>query len=166
MAAHWIASLTLVLLIVEKVHCMECPKDTTLSLEIYKKLEDALITNDEILFILRQHFFTVLSAQYREVEVSYIGVCVTLLHNDSSTSENFWWFRWSDSPLLDLISVNQLVIFEPLFSITVYSRILGYASNVSFYIDFPLCIPSSNDIQEALVLLLVWVSVFVINGYV
>ena len=108
---------------------------------IYKKLE-SIITNDaETLYLMRQAFFPPLTPHILETErvnVVLIRVCWIPnktkpppacnsldSNNQTATETRCKNFRWSRSPALNMIAVEQLLVFDPVFTITVYSRFVG-----------------------------------------
>ena len=149
---------------------------------IYKKLEDALMNNSEALYMMKLSFFPVHSLRWLAVGVDIIpiSVCVTIRNtsscqfdmvNESPTLSNAsenrhfhqcWTFRWTNSPLLNLNPMDQLLAFEPFLVTTIYSGIAGdihrRALDITLHIESLPCMPLSNDTEEALTLLLSWVS--------
>ena len=114
------------------------------------------------------------------VSVIPISVCMTVRNtcsckigmvNESSTLSNAsevecfhrcWKFRWTNSPLLNLIQVDQLLAFEPFLVSAIYSTFVGKtyhrALDITLHIDSLPCMLLNNDTEEALTLLLSWVS--------
>ena len=150
---------------------------------IYKKLEDALMNNSEALYRMKLSFFPVHSLRWLAAGVSVIpiSVCMTVRNtcsckvgivvNESSTLSNAsevecfhrcWKFRWTNSPLLNLIQVDQLLAFEPFLVSAIYSTFVGKtyhrALDITLHIDSLPCMLLNNDTEEALTLLLSWVS--------
>ena len=76
-----------------------------------------------------------------------------------------WYLHWTTSPLLNLVPVDILLAFEPLFVDEIYSGIVGNLNyrhvDIPFQITLP-CVPSNSSTERALALLLSWVS-FLIN---
>ena len=148
---------------------------------IYEMLEAALKNNSEILYMMKQVFYPVLGPHYwlaNGVYMVWIDVCITVRvvkscprttneQAPSNISENgqfqgCWSFRWTSSSLLNLIPVDQLLAFEPLFVSAIYSQTVGRTSGralfIPLYIDSVSCMPSNTDVEQALALLLSWVS--------
>ena len=146
---------------------------------IYKKLESIMINDTETLFLMRQAFFPAIFKHFVDTErlntvkirVCWVfnetrppPACNTLDSNNQTTltEPRCWDFRWSRSPALNMIAVEQLVVFDPLLTSTVYSRSVGSYQRFTLVFDispdiFP-CTPSESDLTQATVLLLTWVS--------
>ena len=148
---------------------------------IYVMLEAALKNNSEILYMMKQVFYPVLGPHSwlaNGVYIVWIDVCTTIRdvkscpkNANEQASNNIpengqfhgcWQFRWTSSPLLNLIPADQLLAFEPVFVGAVYSQIVGATSGkdlaIPFYIDSVTCMPSHTDMEQALAELLSWVS--------
>ena len=150
---------------------------------IYKKLE-SIVTNDpETLYLMRQAFFPASQiSHFVETErVNVVRIKVCWVHNEtrpppacSSLDSNnqtamietqCWHFRWSGSPALNMISAEQLLAFDPILTGTIYSRFVGSTRHQTFFLVFNVspdvfpCPPSEDDLIQATVLLLTWVSV-------
>ena len=149
---------------------------------IYKRLESIMINDTETLYQMREAFFPKLVRWSREsdpVNTVHIRVCGTL--NETSRppptcnynlKTRCWNLRWSSSPALNMISVDQLLAFDPVFPALVYSAIVGSPSQRSFLFIFPMssdffpCTPSESDLTQAVVLLSSWVSVTNIDRHI
>jgi len=149
---------------------------------IYKELQDALTNNPQLLYVMKQSFFPMQPPHYwlgSGVIVVSIHTCVTIMNaafcqetaNKSLPFVNIseyhqcWDLYWTSSHLLNLIPVDILFAFEPLYVDVVYSGIVG--SLLYRYVDIPFqitlpCVPSNSSIERALVLLLSWVSFLII----
>ena len=145
---------------------------------IYKKLESILINDTETLYLMRQAFFPPLFPHILEserVNVVLMRVCwipnetkpppaCNSLDNQTATEIRCKNFRWSRSPALNMIAVEQLLVFDPVFTIAVYSRFVGVRSRHHAFFAFDIssdvfpCTPSEDDLTQATVLLLTWVS--------
>ena len=151
-----------------KGHCLQKSR----VYPIYKKLEDALMKNSEALYMMKLSFFPVRRLAVG-VDVIPINVCVTFRNTSScqiesptlsnaSEDEQCWKFRWTNSPLLNKIQVDQLLAFEPALVSIIYSGFVGNtryrAVDITLHIESFPCMPLSNDTEEALTLLLSWVS--------
>ena len=117
---------------------------------IYKKLE-SIITNDaETLYLMRQAFLipplTPHILETEQVNVVLIRVCWIPnktkpppacnsldSNNQTATETRCKDFRWSRSPALNMIAVEQLLVFDPVFTTTVYSRFVGGRSRHVFF---------------------------------
>ena len=152
---------------------------------IYKELQDALTNNPQLLHMMKQSFFPMQPWPPRNwlgsgVIVVPIHTCVVTTINADSCQETAnkslpfvniseyhqcWDLYWSNSPLLNLVPVDILLAFEPLFVDAVYSGIVGSLLyrrvDIPFQITLP-CVPSNSSIERALVLLLSWVSFLII----
>ena len=149
---------------------------------IYKKLESILTNDTETLYLMRQAFFPAIVSQFLETErVNTVRIrvcwvpnktrpppaCNNLDSNNQSTSTETrcWNFRWSRSPVLNMIAVEQLLAFAPMLTSLIYSRYVEHTYPRSFLLVFNIssdvfpCTPSEDDLTQATVLLLTWVSV-------
>ena len=108
-----------------------------------------------------------------------IHTCVTIMNADFcqetankslpfvniSKYHQCWDLYWTSSHLLNLVPVDILFAFEPLYVDAVYSGIVGSLLyrrvDIPFQITLP-CVPSNSSIERALVLLLSWVSFLII----
>ena len=133
---------------------------------VYEKVEDALVSNPEILYMIRQVFLQTLHIQLPPVDVVDIEPCIKVdRFEDCSAKGNYskcWQFQWSNSPLLNVITVDELLAFENVFSVVVYSRIAG--SVIGRYLTIPLhidslpCTVSESEILQTLAMIISWVS--------
>ena len=147
---------------------------------IYKKLESIMINDTEALYMMKEAFFPTLvqrSWENDEVNVVQIRVCGILNetsppstcngidNNQALMTTRCWNLRWSSSPTLNMIAVDQLLAFDPMMSGLMYSGFVGSAHHRTFLFVFPissnlfLCTPSESDLTQAIVLLSSWVSV-------
>ena len=149
---------------------------------IYKKLESILTNDTETLYLMRQAFFPPLTPHILETErvnVVLIRVCWIPnetkpppacnsldSNNQTATETRCKNFRWSRSPALNMIAVEQLLVFDPVFTTTVYSRFVGGSMRSTHHVfsafdispDVFPCTPSEDDLTQVTVLLLTWVS--------
>ena len=145
----------------------------------YKKLESILINDTETLYLMRQTFFPAIAAPFLEnekINVVRIRVCwipnETRLppacnsldsNNQTATETRCWDFRWSRSPALNMIAVDQLLGFDPTFTALIYSRFVDHTQGQNILLVFDIssdvfpCTPSEDDLTQATVLLLTWV---------
>ena len=149
---------------------------------IYKKLESILTNDTETLYLMRQAFLPPLVPHILETErvnVVLMRVCwipsktrpSPACNNPDSNNQTAKTetrcknFRWSRSPALNMIAVEQLVVFDPISTILIYSRFVGHMSTHHVFVTFDIssdvfpCTPSEDDLTQATVLLLTWVSV-------
>jgi len=149
---------------------------------IYKELQDALTNNPQLLYAMKQSFFPIQPPHYwlgSGVVVVPIHTCVTITNADFcqeainkslpfvniSEYHQCWDLYWTSSHLLNLVPVDILFAFEPLYVDAVYSGIVGSLLyrrvDTPFKITLP-CVPSNSSIERALILLLSWVSFLII----
>ena len=135
---------------------------------VYQKLEHALITNSEVRYLMQHKFFP---SQGSSPDIIYIYVNVTIEsmllgsceHSPlSGTPINFSYyqeFQWSSSPLLNLISVDQLLILDNVISEWIYHTMEHHDFlHFALHIDTLPCDTSEDDLLEALMQLLPQVS--------
>ena len=136
---------------------------------LFQKLEDALKSNKQTLYLLRKAFFPTQSLPSDLVNLDvHVIVCSVLpekcdehcaasgaISNCSYTQR----FRWSSSPLLDLIPSGQLLTLDNALSRVIYRNTFHRSwLSVELQIDsFPNDV-SEKDLLEALIQLLCWVS--------
>ena len=137
---------------------------------VYQKLEDTLTGNKTALYEIQKAFFPLKGSSR---DVVYLHVCVAVgsvqqpgsYDNSSLTGgqSNFTYcqrFQWSSSALVDLISVDQLLILDNILSEDIIHVIEHHE-----YMEFPLHIYNlpydikDDDILEALMRLLPWVRI-------
>ena len=149
----------------------------------YKVVEDAVMGNPEVRFLLKQTFFPSSNYRYWQVdgaEAIPINVCVTLNdnvnrsgiltdnNNITETDHNrnctgLWQFLWTNSLLLSIIPADILLAMDTA-SIMVYSEIIKSSRYrlVTLHVHINehafSCTPSLDDIEQAFVLLLSTVS--------
>ena len=126
---------------------------------VYQKLEHALITDSEVGHLLQDTFFP---SQGLPQDLIFISVSVTIdsmLPNAPVNFSYFQKFQWCSSPLLSLISIDQLLILDNVISERIY-RITQHHGflNILLHIDTLPCNTSEDDMLEALMQLLPWVS--------
>ena len=78
----------------------------------------------------------------------------------TNVSSVCWRFLWTDSALLSLITVDQLVAFDTL-SLTIYDIAVGKSypfRNIDTFLPLTCSVmPNDSDIKTSLMLLLSWV---------
>ena len=150
---------------------------------IYKKLESILTNDTESLHLMRQGFFPASVTHFFETErVNIVKIRVCWVPNETSwpppacnslnsnnqttlTETRCWDFRWSSLPALNMIAVDQLLAFDPMLTYLIYSRFVDHTYYRSSHLVFGIgpdlfsCTPSEDDLTQATVLLLTWVSV-------
>ena len=165
----------------DKLGPVDCPVYKRIHL-IYKKLESIMTNDTESLYQMRQAFFPASVAHFLETErVNVVKIrvcwvpnktrpppaCNSLDSNNQTakTETRCWNFRWSSLPVLNMIAVDQLLAFDPMLTSTVYSRLVDHTYRRKFLLTFDIssdvfpCTPSEDDLTQATVLLLTWVSV-------
>ena len=101
---------------------------------LYQKLEGALIDSSKALFQLKEMFFSVSRSHIQEVEILHIHVCMRVgvtehfqspgtSSNGTHTSTHCWDFKWSASPFLSLVTVDQLMAIDFMYVYFVYQKI-------------------------------------------
>ena len=136
---------------------------------VYQKLEDALTGNKTVLYQMQEAFFP---SKGSSRDVVYLQVCVTVGSVQSGSCDNsslpggqsnFTYcrkFQWSSSALVDLISVDQLLIMD-----NVISGSIVHIIEHKKYMKVPLqiynlpCDITVDDILAALMRLLPWVCI-------
>ena len=142
---------------------------------VYQKLEDALIANSSLLYMMQEVF---LPSKILPQNMVYLHVCVTAgsvqpgsCDNSSlfGGQNNFTYcqdFQWSSSPLINLISIDQLFILDNIISYNVFHIIEHRESiDVPLQIDALPCEIKQDDILAALIQLLPWVCLCVLNNW-
>ena len=136
---------------------------------VYHKLEDALIGDSSVLYLMQEVFFP---SKILPNNLVHLHVCVTVgrvqpgsCDNSSlpGGQSNFTYcqkFQWSSSALVNLISIDQLLILDNVISHNVF-RILVYhgSKDVTLHVDSLPCETTEDDILAALMQLLPWVGI-------
>ena len=136
---------------------------------VYQKLEEALIADSNVLYVIQEAFIPsrILSRYF-----VHLHVCVTVgsvqpancgnssLFGGQSNFSYCQEFQWSSSPLLDLISIDQLFILDNVISFWVF-HIPEHLSHIDvpLHIDTLPCDTTEDDILAALMQFLPWVCV-------
>ena len=152
---------------------------------IYKTLENIVTNDNETLFLMRQAFFPAILRHFLEasetVNVVRITVCwvpnktrpppacngLDSNNQTAKTETRCWNFRWSRSPALNIIGFDQLLAFDPVFTSWIYSRYVDHTYRRSFRLQFDMnpdvfsCTPTEEELTQATILLLTWVSIAV-----
>ena len=134
---------------------------------VYQKLEDALIADSNVLYMMQEVF---ISSKIFPHKLVRLQVCVTVdrvLPGDCDNSSllggqsNFTYCRmWSSSALIDLISLDQLLILDNVISYNVFLAIVHRRNiDVPLHIDTLPCETTEDDILTALMQLLPWVCI-------
>ena len=136
---------------------------------VYQTLEHALITDSKVVYLMQNTF---VPSQGSSRDIVIIGVNVTAdsllpgscdeyppLPNMPVTFPYYQKFQWSSSPLFNLISVDQLLIIDNVISGSIHHNMEHPDKlHVSLHIDTLPCNVSEDDLLEALMQLLPWVS--------
>ena len=115
---------------------------------IYKVVQDAFMSQPELIFKIKQAFFPVMNYRYWQVdgaEVIPIRICLTIdgsndtswQTNDSNTTTEelprnstfCWSFQWTNTLLLNLIPGDILIAMDTVFTNLLYSNILQSFNN-------------------------------------
>ena len=136
---------------------------------VYQKLENALIADSSLLYMMREVF---VPSKILPQGLVYFHICVTVgstqpldcVNSSLPGGRNIFPynqdFQWSSSALVDMISFDQLFILDNVISYSVFSMIERRE-----YIDVPLqidtfpCEPTEDDILAAFMQLLPWVCI-------
>ena len=134
---------------------------------IYQKLEDALIADKSVRYMMRQVFFP---SQSLSQDLVYLNVCVTVggvqpgicdsssLFSGQSNFSYCQYFQWSSSALVNLISIDQLFVLDNVISESIIRTIFHRKYlDVPLHIDALPCETTEDDILGALMQLLPWV---------
>ena len=147
-------------------------KSHTATQVVYQKLEDALIADPNLKYLMKLAFF---SSQTLSQDLVYLNVCVTVgsVQNEGCDNSslpggqsNFTYcqkFQWSSSALVDFISFDQLVVIDNVISAGIFHNVVHRKyTDLSIKIDaLPFC-TTKDDILAALMQLLPWVSIIII----
>ena len=134
---------------------------------IYQKLEDALIADKSVLYMMQEAFFP---SQSLSQDLVYLNVCVTVGSMQPGSCDNSsllggqsnftycQYFQWSSSALVNLISVDQLFVLDSVISENIIHSIFHWKYlHVPLHIDALPCETTEDDILGALMQLLPWV---------
>ena len=135
---------------------------------VYQKLEDALISDSSLLHLMQEIF---IPSKMVPNNLVFLQVCVTVgsvLPGDCDNSSllggqrNFTYcrkFQWTSSALVNLISIDQLLILDNVISHNVFltAQHRGYI-DVTLHVDALPC-KTTEDILAALMELLPWVGI-------
>ena len=138
---------------------------------IYQKLEEALIADSNVLYVIQEAF---IPSRILPRNFVHLYLCITVgsvqpANCDNSSlfggQNNFSYcraFQWSSSPLLDLISIDQLFVLDNVISVWVF-HIPEHPKgiHVPLHIDTLPCDTTEDGILAALMQLLPWVCVCV-----
>ena len=143
-------------------------KSDVLIQDTYQKLEKSLIENRFVLHQMQEAFFP---SQNLPPDSVLLHVCVTVGGMQPGNCDNFslpggqgkfsycQMFQWSSSVLLNLISDDQLLVLDNVLVDRINHFITHHAElEVPLQIDVLHCHVTENNILEALMQLLPWVS--------
>ena len=144
-------------------------KSDVLIQDTYQKLEKSLIQNCFVLHQMQEAFFP---SQNLPPDSVHLHVCVMVGSVQPENCDNFSLpggegnfsycqkFQWSRSVLLNLISDDQLLVLDNVLIELISRSIKNKAElKVPFQIDILHCDVTVDDILEALMQLLPWVSI-------
>ena len=179
MAAHSHIQIFVITLAVAMVVQSKIDNVSHASFVAYQKLENALLTDQKLLYLLQGALFPSQGLNRGDCRHSCwldLHVCVRVGSlqagncNHSALSHNFTYcqtFRWSSSALVDLILNDQLFVLD-----NVVSEFIFHLMQRRDYINVPLeidalpCDTTKDDLLAALMQLLPWVCTYsnYING--
>ena len=134
---------------------------------VYHKLEDALIADSNVLYMMQEVF---IPSKILPRDLVFLHVCKGKVQRGSFDNSsllggqsNFTYcqyFQWSSSALVDLISFDQLFILDNVISYNVF-QIIEHRRHldVPLHIDTLPCETMEDDILAALMQLLPWVCI-------
>ena len=139
-----------------------------------------MINDTKALYMMKEAFFpTLVQRSWENDEVNVVQIRVCGILNETSPppstcngidnsqalmNTRCWNLRWSSSPALNMIAVDQLLAFDPMISGLMYSGFVGSPHDRTFLFVFDIssdvfpCSPSESDLTHAIVLLSSWVS--------
>ena len=142
-------------------------------------IRDWRLNDSQMLYTLWQAFFPL----YRNVPPSVsIEICIEVREVQSercnireghsgepafssycNTSDNkCWWYQWTSSSLLAMLTVDELLAFDNLLFYLVYSSVgpsIHHSIGLTLQPESLPCMPSSSEMETTLTTLLSWVSV-------
>ena len=138
----------------------------------YKMVEEAVTSDPKNLYLLRQMFLPALRSQpwlLDGVHNTRIRVHMDY-HGGNRMSASFkqdWEFLWTDSSLLSLVSADELLAFDPVIFLTIYSSMMYSSNRESLWLPIELIENSSSTmnvtdiedtVKKAVMLFFSWVS--------
>ena len=143
---------------------------------LYQRLEASLVNDSQTLYTLWHVFFPLYSNVPPAVSVKVCTEvrkiqserCIREGHSgepafSSNTSvKKCWWYQWSSSSLLAMLTADELVAFDNILFTLLYG---GIGPSLRHNIDLVLqpeslpCMPSASEMETTLTTLLSWVSV-------
>ena len=138
---------------------------------VYHKLEDALIADSNVLYMVQEVF---ISSKILPHDLVFLRVCVTIGKVQPGSCDNSsllggqsnftycQYFQWSSSALVNLISIDQLLILDNVITYSVFQIIehRGHV-HVPLHIDTLPCETTEDDILAALMQILPWVGIYI-----
>ena len=173
MATHSQIQICLIILVVAVVVQSKIDNVSHASFVAYQKLENALFTDQKLLYLLQGALLPSQGLNRGDCRHSCwldLHVCVRVASlqtgncNHSTLSCNFTYcqtFRWSSSALVDLILNDQLFVLD-----NVVSEFIFHLMQRRDYINVPLeidalpCDTTKDDLLAALMKLLPWVRTY------
>ena len=145
------------------------------SFVVYQKLENALVTDHEVLYLLQEALFP--SQGLNRGDWLDLATCVMVdsVHPEncekshfSGEQSNFTYcrnFEWSSSALLDLIPYDQLFVLDNVLGEVIFHLIQRRDFiYIQLHIDTLPCGTTVDDIRNALLQLFSWVCTYSIYG--
>ena len=179
MAICTLYSIVSLILLAEVVHS-KIHNVSHASFVVYQKLENALVTNHEVLYLLQEALFP--SQGLNRGDWLDLATCVMVdsvqdeiceKSHFSGEQRNFTYcrnFEWSSSALVDLIPYDQLFVLDNVLGEVIFHLIQRRDFiYIPLHIDSLPCGTTEDDLRNALLRLLSWVctySVYLIKHFV
>ena len=148
---------------------------------LHQRLEASLVNNSQTLYAMQQVFFPLHGAIPPAI---YIGVCIEVgeiqsesckreghsgepAFSSNTSADRCWWYQWSSSSLLSLLTAEELIAFDNTIFLIAYSNIgpTMHTRSIELVLwseSLP-CMPSSSEMEATLTALLSWVSVQILE---
>ena len=178
MATHSHIKIFIIILAVVMIVQSKLDSVSYASFVAYQKLENALVTDKKLLYLLQEALFPSQGLNRGDCRHScWLGLymCVTVGGvqpgncNCSTLSGNFTYcqsFRWSSSALFDLILNDQLFVIDNVVSEVIFHLMERRDFiNVALQVDALPCGTTEDDLLAALMRLLPWVRTYFIMVY-
>ena len=104
---------------------------------LYQRLEDTLVNDSQMLFVLRQAFFPlhrttrpaisirvcIEVGEIRSVSCNREGHSGEQAFSNNASANKCWWYQWTSSSLLSLLTVDELLAFDNVLSPLLYNGV-------------------------------------------
>ena len=147
---------------------------------LYQRLEASLVSNSKMLYALQQAFFPLHGATSPAIS---IRVCIEVgeiqsvsckreghsgepAFSNNTSADKCWWYQWSSSSLLALLTADELAAFDNTIFPIVYHSIGPHFKrrfDLVLWSESLPCMPSSSEMEATLTTLLSWVSVQILE---